>query len=213
MTIPPNSEGVFTEIAGTYDLLNKLMSLGQEQNWRRRAIKELPPGRLLDLGTGTGAALPALDGFEVVGLDPEPQMLAANPISEKVVGFGESLPFLDDSFDAVFSAYVFRNLTSVDDTLGEIARVLRPGGKAAIVDLGRPENALLARVHRAGSAMVLPLVGTLVGGRESYTYLHHSLDKLPPPVELYAHGPLKIEKLWRMGMFGFVYGVILAAAR
>ena len=209
MTIPPNSEGVFTEIAGTYDLLNKLMSLGQEQNWRRRAIKELPRGRLLDLGTGTGAALPALDGFEVVGLDPEPQMLAANPIAEKVVGYGEALPFPDDSFDAVFSAYVFRNLTSVSDTLDEVARVLRPGGKAAIVDLGRPKNPILASVHRAGSAVVLPLVGAMVGGRESYAYLHQSLDKLPAAEDLYTDRPMTVEKLWRMGPFGFVYAVVL----
>lgn len=210
VALPRNSDGVFTDIAGTYDFINKVLSFGQEQNWRRRAIAELPGGRLLDLGTGTGAALPALAGFEVVGLDPEVAMLTINPMEEKVVGCGESLPFPDDSFDAVFSAYVFRNLTSVTDTLAEIKRVLKPGGKAAIVDLGRPKSRVLATLHRAGSAVVLPTIGAMVGGSESYRYLHRSLDKLAPPEELYALAPLRVEKLWRMGPLGFVYGVVLA---
>jgi len=209
VTLPRNSDGVFTEIAGTYDLINKILSFGQEQNWRRRAIAKLPPGRLLDLGSGTGAALPVLGEFEVVGLDPEAAMLSISPIRQKVVGYGERLPFPDGSFDAVFSAYVFRNLTSVDETLAEIGRVLRPGGKAAIVDLGRPRNQWLARIHRLGSALVLPTIGTLVGSRDSYSYLHRSLDKLAPPEELYADGPLAVESVWRMGVFGFVYGAIL----
>lgn len=209
MALPRNSDGVFTEIASTYDFINKVLSFGQEQNWRRRAISKLPTGRLLDLGTGTGAALPILGEFEVVGLDPEAEMLRINPVDQRVVGYGESLPFPDGSFDAVFSAYVFRNLTSVEDTLNEIHRVLRPGGKAAVVDLGRPKNRWLAAIHRLGSALLLPMIGTLVGGRESYSYLHRSLDKLAPPEELYADGPLRVESLWRMGAFGFVYGVIL----
>lgn len=209
VTLPRNSDGVFTEIAGTYDFINKVLSFGQEQNWRRRAIAELQGSQLLDLGSGTGAALPALAGYQVVGLDPEAAMLRISPIRNKVVGYGESLPFPDASFDAVFSAYVFRNLTSVDDTLAEIHRVLKPGGKAAIVDLGRPKNRWLAKLHRAGSALVLPVIGALVGGRESYRYLHRSLDKLPPAEELFSGGPLSVEKIWRMGMFGFVYGVVL----
>lgn len=209
VALPQNSDGVFTEIAGTYDFINKVLSFGQEQNWRRRAIAKLPRGRLLDLGSGTGAAAPVLGEFDVVGLDPEAAMLSINPMGQKVVGYGECLPFPDGSFDAVFSAYVFRNLTSVDETLAEIARVLRPGGKAAIVDLSRPRNPSLTRLHRFGSALVLPVIGTLVGSRQSYSYLHRSLDKLAPPEELYTNGPLRIETLWRMGTFGFVYGVIL----
>ena len=210
MTLPENSDGVFTEIAASYDRINRILSLGQDQNWRRRVVQHLPKGRLLDLGTGTGAALPILDGFEVVGLDPEPEMLAINPMTEKMVGYGEALPFEDDSFDAVFSAYVFRNLTSVSETLTEIKRVLRPGGKAGIVDLARPRSKPLAAIHRASTGIVLPTVGAVVGGREQYRYLHKSLDKLAPPEELYANGPLEVENLWRMGPLGFVYGVTLA---
>ncbi len=206
------SRGVFTEIAARYDTLNRVLSLGQEQNWRRQVISHLPEGRLLDLGSGTGAAAPAFGERDVVALDPEPEMLALSPIAERVVGYGEALPFPDGSFDAVFSAYVFRNLTSLEDTLAEIHRVLRPGGRAGVVDLARPKNAVLAAVHRVGTAVVLPLAGASIGARDEYTYLHRSLDKLAPPEELYRDGPLVVERVWRMGPLGFVYGVVLAKA-
>ncbi|MDH3306393.1 MAG: class I SAM-dependent methyltransferase [Acidimicrobiia bacterium] len=203
-------KGIFSGIASRYDTLNRVLSLGQEQNWRRQAVEHLPGGRLLDLGSGTGAAAPVFGDREVVALDPEPAMLALSPITERVVGYGEALPFPGESFDAVFSAYVFRNLTSVNDTLAEIHRVLRPGGKAAVVDLARPRAFGLAALHRAGTAVVLPLAGATVGARDEYSYLHRSLDKLAPPEELYASGPLEVERLWRMGPLGFVYGVVLA---
>jgi demethylmenaquinone methyltransferase/2-methoxy-6-polyprenyl-1,4-benzoquinol methylase len=200
---------VFAGIAPRYDTLNRILSLGQEQAWRRAGVDGLPPGRLLDLGAGTGAALPVFGDRQVVALDPVPQMLALNPASVRVVAVGEALPFSDGSFDAVFSAYVFRNLTSIPDTLREIARVLRPGGRAAVVGLGRPRGSLAAAVHRAGTALVLPLAGTAVRARREYAYLHRSLDKLPPPEVLFSGGPMTVERIWRMGPLGFVYGALL----
>lgn len=201
---------VFADIAGRYDRINRILSLGQDQHWREYVVSRLPQGRLLDLGGGTGAANPIFNGRDVIALDPAPEMLALNGAPQRVVGIGETLPFVDGSFDAVFSAYVFRNLDSVADTLTEIARVLAPGGKAGVVDLGRPEVGWQRRLHQVGSAVVLPAVGALSGARDEYTYLHHSLDKLPQPSELYADGLLRIEDLRRMGPFGFVYGIILA---
>ena len=103
----------------------------------------------------------------------------------------------------------FRNLDSVGVTLVEMARVLRPGGKAGIVGLGRPRSAWSRAVHRAGTAVVLPTVGLLAGAPRAYLYLHRSLDKLPPPEEMFSAGPLELEDVWRMGPMGFVYGVIL----
>ena len=176
----------------------------------RRYLALPEGGRLLDLGSGTGAASPVFGDRQVVALDPVSQMLALSPIDHRVVALGETMPFDDGTFDAVFSAYVFRNLDSVDRTLREIARLLKPGGKAGVVDLGRPKNRLLAAVHRAGSAVVLPLAGMAIGARDEYTYLHRSLDKLPPPEEMYSDGPLRLDDLWRMGPFGFTYGVILS---
>ncbi len=202
---------VFSDIAGRYDRINRLLSLGRDRAWRERVLERLPPGRLLDLGAGTGAANRSLGDRRVVALDPAREMLALNGAPSRVVGVGERLPFRDGSFDAVFSAYVFRNLASVPGTLREIARVLRPGGKAGVVGLGRPRGAVARRFHRLGTATVLPLVGLLAGAREEYTYLHRSLDSLPPAEELLAGGPLRLEAVWRMGLFGFVYGAVLVA--
>ena len=129
---------VFSPIARKYDRINSLLSLGRDQKWRRRTLDRLPGGRLLDLGGGTGAAAAIFGEREVVALDPSLEMLQRNGEAMRVGGVGEALPFRGGTFDAVFSAYVFRNLDSVALTLEEISRVLRPGGRAGIVDLGRP---------------------------------------------------------------------------
>ena len=200
---------VFSRIARRYDTLNRVLSLGRDGAWRRRAIAELPSGRVLDLGAGTGAANREFGDREVVALDPAPEMITLNPEPRRVVAYGEHLPFADGVFDGAFSAYVFRNLTSIPDTLAEIHRVLRPGGVAAIVDLTRPVRDWQRRIHRAGTGVVVPAAGALIGARKEYAYLHRSLDSLAPPEELFADGPLRVEKLWRTGLFGFVYGAIL----
>jgi demethylmenaquinone methyltransferase / 2-methoxy-6-polyprenyl-1,4-benzoquinol methylase len=200
---------VFSRIASRYDRLNHILSLGRDDDWRRRAIAYLPAGRVLDLGAGTGAANPDFGDREIVALDPSPQMLGLNPVRRRVVGKGERLPFAQGWFDGVFSAYVVRNLDSIPETLAEIARVLRPGGVAAIVDLGRPESAWKRRLHRMGTAVVLPLAGATVGAVGEYRYLHRSLDALPAPQVLYGNGPLRLVETWRMGPMGFVYGAIL----
>ncbi len=204
--LPPDD--IFAGIANRYDFLNRILALGRDQAWRRSVIRRLPPGRTLDLGAGTGAAEPLFGERRVVALDPVSRMLALNHSTARVAGVGESLPFADGAFDAVFSAFVFRNLDSVSETLAEIRRVLRPGGTFGVVDLGRPRRRLAAAVHRAGSAAVVPLAGHLVGAAAEYRYLHQSLDKLPPPEELYADAPLRLEELWRMGPLGFVYGAV-----
>jgi demethylmenaquinone methyltransferase/2-methoxy-6-polyprenyl-1,4-benzoquinol methylase len=200
---------VFGRIARRYDRVNRILSFGRDDDWRRRAIAYLPDGLVVDLGAGTGAANPDLGARSIVAVDPAPEMLRLNDAPSRIVAKGERLPFGDDSIDGVFSAYVFRNLDSIATTLDEIVRVLRPGGVAAIVDLGRPETRWKRALHRAGSAVVVPLVGVLVGGFSEYRYLHHSLDSLPQPQEIYATGPLEVERIWRMGPLGFVYGVVL----
>jgi len=200
---------VFSRIARRYDAVNRVLSLGRAGAWRRSAIAHLPPGRVLDLGAGTGAANREFGTRRVVALDPAPSMLTRNPLRRRVAGFGERLPFADGSFDGVFSAYVFRNLDSIPATLAEVYRVLRPGGAAAIVDLSRPVIPWKRALHRMGTAVVLPVVGTLAGSPREYWYLHRSLDSLSQPEGLFGDGPLRVERLWRMGPLGFVYGVVL----
>ena len=203
---------IFSRIARRYDFLNRVLSFGKEQEWRRRGVAHLPEGRILDLGSGTGAALPIFGDREVVALDPVSEMLALSPIQQRVVAYGESLPFTDASFDGVFSAYVFRNLASIPTTLAEAQRVLRPGGAVVVIGLGRPRNVVARWLHRIGSAIFLPLAGLMIGSPGEYWYLHRSLDKLPPPEEMFATGPLVLERVWRMGPLGFVYGAVLRKA-
>ncbi|NIA24026.1 MAG: class I SAM-dependent methyltransferase [Gammaproteobacteria bacterium] len=203
------TDEIFSRIAGRYDVLNRVLSLGREQAWRRAGACHLPDGRVLDLGAGTGAAMPVFGGRRVVAVDPVPEMLELNTAPAKAVAVGEALPFGDGTFDGVFSAYVFRNLTSVSATLVEVARVLRRDGVLVVIGLGRPRGRRWATIHRIGTAAVLPAIGALAGAREEYTYLHRSLDKLPPPEELFTESPLNVERVWRMGPLGFVYGAVL----
>lgn len=202
------SDPIFARIAARYDLINRILSLGQERKWRARGVRMLEPGTVLDLGCGTGDT--DFENRQVIGIDPVIEMLQLSPVEARVVGVGERLPLRDGSVDSVFSGYVFRNLTSVAATLNEIHRVLRPGGVAVVIDLGRPVNRIARVFHRLGTAIVLPLVGLVVArAARDYWYLHRSLDSLPRPEILYAGGPLEVEEIWRSGLFGFVYGVRL----
>lgn len=202
------SDPIFARIASRYDLINRVLSLGQERKWRGRGVSMLPQGPVLDLGSGTGDT--DFGTRTVVGLDPVIEMLALSPVPDRVVGVGERLPFGESTFAGVFSGFVFRNLSSVTATLGEMHRVLRPGGVAVIVDLGRPRSRWRRLVHRVGTAIVLPLVGlAFARAPKEYWYLHRSLDSLPQPEVMLGGGPLILEEVWRSGLFGFVYGARL----
>ena len=202
------SDPIFARIAARYDRINRVLSLGQERKWRKRGIDMLEPGLVLDLGAGTGDT--DFEGRQAVALDPVIEMLRVGAGDSRVVGVGESLPFADRSFDGVFSGYVFRNLTSIEDTLAEVRRVLGPGSAVVVIDLTRPRNPALAWLHRLGTAVVLPLVGLLFAAAPGeYWYLHKTLDKLPPPEVLFDGHGLVVEEVWRMGLFGFVYGARL----
>ncbi|HEU4894603.1 MAG TPA: class I SAM-dependent methyltransferase [Acidimicrobiia bacterium] len=202
------SDPIFAKIARRYDRINRILSFGQERRWRAIGVEMLELGVVLDLGCGTGDT--DFEGRPVIGLDPVVEMLRLSPMPARVVAVGEALPVRDESLDGVFSAFVFRNLTSVDRTLGEIDRVLKPGAAAVIIDLGRPQNRLLRVVHRLATAVVLPLVGLVFAGApKEYWYLHKSLDSLPAPELLYEDRGLVLEEVWRSGVFGFVYGVRL----
>ena len=202
------SDPIFAKIAAQYDRVNRVLSFGQERKWRAFGIRQLSQGSVLDLGCGTGDT--DFEDRTVIGIDPVIEMLALSPVVAKAGAVGEALPFRDASFDAVFSAYVFRNLTSVDVTLDEMHRVLKPGAAAVVIGLSRPINPILRFIHRIGTAIMLPLVG-LVFARapKEYWYLHKSLDTLPPPERLFAGRRLDYETHWRNGVFGFVYGVRL----
>lgn len=202
------SDPIFAKIARRYDRINRILSLGRERHWRALGVEMLEPGLVVDLGCGTGDT--DFEGREVIGIDPVVEMLELSPVAARVVAVGEAIPIRDESVDGVFSGFVFRNLSSVDRTLEEMERVMRPGASAVIIDLARPQNALLRIVHRLSTAIVLPLVGLLFARAPGeYWYLHKSLDSLPPPEVMYEDRGLILEEVWRSGLFGFVYGVRL----
>lgn len=202
------SDPIFAKIAKRYDRINRILSFGQEANWRAVGVDMLEPGTVLDVGCGTGDT--DFDGRTVIGLDPVVEMLELSSVAARVAGVGEQIPLADDSVDGVFSGFVFRNLTSIDETMEEVERVLKPGCSAVIVDLARPTNPILRLLHRIATAILLPLVGLLFAGAPGeYWYLHKTLDSLPPPEELFDGRSLHLEEVWRTGVFGFVYGVRL----
>ena len=185
---------MFDRIAPRYDLMNRLMTAGQDMRWRRRLLNKaaLPVrGRLLDLGTGTGdvplAALRAQPGLSPVGADFSEGMLRAG--RARAGGSGVrwlstdalQLPFPASTFDAVTSAFLMRNVIDLERAFGEQQRVLRPGGKVVCLDTTPPgftlfRTALQFHLHR-----VIPFLGRLIAGqREAYTYLPESTEGFLP---------------------------------
>ncbi len=197
--VRPGSGEMFDAIAGRYDRLNRLLSLGLDRRWRRRLVAALGPLRaddcVLDVATGTGdvalAIAAAHPTVRVVGVDPSAQMLAhgdakiaARGVAARVRlqrGDAERLPFADASFAASTIAFGIRNVTDRAAGLAELVRVTRPGGVVAILELGEPDGALLGRLARWHVRVVVPRLGALLSSAPSYRYLQQSIARFPPP--------------------------------
>lgn len=187
---------LFDSIAHRYDLLNHLLSGGIDFYWRRRALehlRDIRPLRILDVATGTGdfaiAAL-RLGPEKIVGIDIAEEMLArgrhklASRGLEAVItlqsGDAEKLEFADESFDAVIVAFGVRNFENLETGLEEMRRVLRPGGKAVILEFSRPEAFPMKQVYLFYFQKVLPLIGQLVSqSSTAYRYLPETVMQFP----------------------------------
>lgn len=195
----PGSGAMFDGIARRYDLLNRIMSMGIDRGWRRRAVRSLglkPGETLLDLATGTAdVALMAtrMTGCDVVGLDPSANMLAVgeqkvqqaglNERVKLVQGDAQALPYPDRSFEGISIAFGIRNVPDRAKALREMARVLKPGRKAAILELSEPRSGLLGAAARFHVHHVVPRLGALLSGAKEYRYLQASIARFPPPEE------------------------------
>ena len=189
---------MFARIAPTYDLMNRLMTFGQDQGWRREMLHycNLPPrGALLDVGAGTGdiayAALQGYPGLYAVGSDFTYEMMAAgvDKVPGVVLPFTQAdtyaLPFPDDTFDAVVSGFLVRNVVDRVAAFREMARVVRPGGRVVCLETTPPSNSILGPLFRLYFFRIVPTIGGLVAGdRQAYSYLPHSTVEFPPPAEL-----------------------------
>jgi demethylmenaquinone methyltransferase/2-methoxy-6-polyprenyl-1,4-benzoquinol methylase len=189
---------MFARIAPTYDLMNRVMTGGQDQQWRRRLLAEcnLPAhGTLLDVGTGTGDILalarqryPTVQG---VGADFTYEMMAsgAQLANRRTLPFTQAdtlaLPFPDKTFDAVVSGFLIRNVVARAAAFREQARVTKPGGRVVCLETAPPDNALLSPLYRFYFFRVVPWIGGLISGdRQAYAYLPHSTVDFPPPRQL-----------------------------
>jgi demethylmenaquinone methyltransferase / 2-methoxy-6-polyprenyl-1,4-benzoquinol methylase len=191
---------MFGTIANRYDLLNHLLSANVDKRWRRIVAtkvreKLMAPSnarvlnaRVLDVACGTGdlsRTLFEITGARVVGTDFCRPMLAiaAGKISSQIPlieGDALRLPFRSGSFDAVTIAFGLRNLSSVEDGLAELCRVLKPGGWVAVLECSKPSNAILRGLYGVYFRGVLPLVGGAISGSLSaYAYLPASVQNFP----------------------------------
>jgi demethylmenaquinone methyltransferase/2-methoxy-6-polyprenyl-1,4-benzoquinol methylase len=190
------SGAMFDAIAHRYDLLNRILSLGIDQGWRRQTVDalQLAPGHLvLDLATGTGDLAIQIAAREpaarVVGLDPSPKMLAvaARKIAGRPIaltlGDAAALPFPDGAFDGVSMAFGIRNVPDRSRALVEIARVVRAGGRVAILELSEPRGGVMGPLARFHIHTLVPAVGGLLSGSREYRYLQESIARFPPPEE------------------------------
>ncbi len=202
--IRAGSGAMFDRIAGRYDLLNRLMSLGLDQRWRRRLIdttaRGAPAGELLDLATGTGdvaiMAARRLPERALIGLDPSREMLAVGRTKVAAAGLdgrlslvegdAEALPFEAGRFAMVTMSFGIRNVADRPRALREMARVLKPGGRLGILELGEPRTGPLRVLSRFHVHTVVPALGALLSRDDEYAYLARSIAAFPAPDDFAA---------------------------
>ena len=191
---------MFDGIAPSYDKLNHLMSLGVDKRWRKRALKEVVDGsvqQILDVACGTGDSTIAIaraanPGSRITGVDISEGMMALlmekaahEGVHDRIrlkVADGENLPFEDGSFHRVTCAFGIRNFEHKEKGLQEFLRVLKPGGKAVILELSVPENRFVRRCYDLYFLHLLPWIGGRVSGnKEAYRYLPASVHAFPAP--------------------------------
>lgn len=197
---PAEIAGMFDRIAGRYDLLNRVLSVGLDRAWRDRAVEalEMQGGEtVLDLCTGTADLLLALarprgPAARVVGVDFSAEMLrrgrqkvrssGAHAALDLLRGDAERIPLADRSVDGVTVGFGIRNVRDRDAALAEIGRVLRPAGRLAILEFGEPRSGPIRGIYRWYFQRVLPLIGRVVSRHQSaYSYLPASVSLFPPP--------------------------------
>ena len=197
------SGAMFDKIAARYDAVNRVLSFGLDRGWRRRTVRALALGvqpRVLDLATGTGDLAVDIARMHpdatVIGLDPSRQMLAIaqhklarRELAGRVTlvrGDAQHLPYRDGELDAATIAFGIRNVPDRALALREMARVVRPGGRVAVLELGEPRRGVLARAARFHTRHVVPRLGALLSGAREYRYLQRSIAAFPPSAEFAA---------------------------
>jgi demethylmenaquinone methyltransferase/2-methoxy-6-polyprenyl-1,4-benzoquinol methylase len=217
---PAEVASMFDGIARRYDLVNDLISLGQDRRWRRAtvdAVAAMPGERVLDLAAGTGTSSEpfADDGGSRVPCDFSLGMLRvgkrAKPHLSFTAGDGTRLPFADGTFDAVTISFGLRNVVDTSAALREMLRVVRPGGRAVICEFSHPVWAPFRTVYMEYLMRALPVVaGAVTRDKGSYEYLAESIRAWPSQPEL-AH--LLLDAGWEQAAYRNLSGGIVALHR
>jgi demethylmenaquinone methyltransferase/2-methoxy-6-polyprenyl-1,4-benzoquinol methylase len=183
---------LFDDISGRYDLVNRVMTLGMDVGWRRRSVRSLrlPGGSLvLDLACGTGDLCVELqrNGYRAIGFDFSHRMLSAATTDAPLVEADVlRLPVPDGVADGITCGFALRNVVDIAGLFAEIARVVRPHGRIALVDASEPDNRVMRVGHSVYFRHVVPRIGGFLSNATAYAYLPRSMAYLPPPAEMVA---------------------------
>ena len=181
---------MFDAIAPRYDLVNRVMTFRMDVGWRTRTVRSLglPTGaRIVDLACGTGDLCTALQsaGYRAIGADLSLGMLAAARTDAPLVQADAlRLPLPDASVDGVTCGFALRNFVALEPFLAELGRVVRPGGRIALLEVAQPENAALRWGHGVYFGAVVPRIGALLSDGAAYRYLPKSVAYLPAAADL-----------------------------
>lgn len=184
---------MFDTIAQRYELLNGLLTFGLDRWWRLACVDSLGLGSgalVLDLACGTGNVSRILKRrfMGALGVDLSKGMLErarlADPSTPVLEADGSRLPLREGSVDGLVSAFALRNFTDLQAIFHEAARVLRPGGRVAFLDVAQPANPLLGWAHSIWFNRAVPLIGGLLSDRSAYSYLPRSVEYLPTGSEI-----------------------------
>jgi demethylmenaquinone methyltransferase/2-methoxy-6-polyprenyl-1,4-benzoquinol methylase len=183
---------LFDRISPRYDLVNRVMTFGMDVGWRRRAVRALRlPARslVLDVACGTGDLCRELSGagYRAVGFDFSHGMLAnANTEASLVEADILRLPLRDGAAEGATCGFALRNVVSLPDLFVELARVVRAGGRIALLDVSEPDHPALRAGHRLYFNRAVPMIGGVLSDRDAYAYLPRSMAYLPPAGEIVA---------------------------
>ena len=176
---------MFDSIAPRYDLVNRVMTFGMDSGWRKRTVTSLRLDRgslVLDIACGTGDLCRSLmsAGHTAVGLDVSEGMLrAAKTDAPLVLADALAVPAASSSFDGITCGFALRNVVSLERLFEEMARVLRPGGRIALLEVAQPDHAWMRMGHAFYFNKVVPLIGGILSDRDAYSYLPRSASYLP----------------------------------
>jgi demethylmenaquinone methyltransferase/2-methoxy-6-polyprenyl-1,4-benzoquinol methylase len=181
---------MFDRIAPRYDLLNRIITFGLDTKWRKKTVKQIDThsgGKILDVACGTGDLCDSLHkaGMKAIGMDFSRGMLNSfNSNAPLINGDALKIPIHDSSVDGVTCGFALRNFLDINPFLNEVARILKPGSRVALLEVDEPENRYMKMGHSFYFNKIVPFIGGLFSDKDAYSYLPRSVVYLPEENEI-----------------------------